>query len=269
MNIVIISEYESRELYVIERIQRKYPQAIIIQPIHEAKSSKVNNRPSLSDAGNRIRWKVQRSLWDRRLYPRKTFPHIHNKRFIQMDKLKSDEGVEYIKQLKPDVIITCRAPILDEKIIAIPKLAAVNVHYGIAPFYRGNHTLFWPLLLGDFDRLGGCIHYLAQGIDTGNILAEVYPALHPADGEIAVDIKTTKLLADAALALLKELENGTLPQGIPQKTKGRNFNNSERSFFKSLQFLARHSMRIKRPPKRDAILRYFFEPLNSRVRHNA
>lgn len=267
MNIIIISEYESRELYVIEQIQKKYPRAIVIQPIHQAGERKTSLKPDFSKTGNRIRWKIQRSLWDRRLYPRKSFPKIYNKQFILMDKLNSDEGVEYIRRLKPDVLLTCRAPILNEDIIAIPKLAAVNVHYGIAPFYRGNHTLFWPLLLGDYDRLGGCIHYLAQGIDTGHILAEVYPALHSADGEITVDIKTTKLLAAAVLALLQELESGNIPKGIPQQTKGRNFNNKERSFLKSLQFLARHSLYISRPPRREAKVRYFFQPLHSHAQN--
>lgn len=110
------------------------------------------------------------------------------------------------------------------------------MHYGIAPEYRGNDTLFWPLYFNEIKKVGGCIHHLTEGVDTGNILAEVYPPLSPGDSEIDVDYKTSSLLATALLNFLKCSEKSDVDlAGKPQLKKGRNFKSCERTFAKSLE----------------------------------
>jgi len=263
MNIVIISDYASRELFIIEQIIQKYPETVIVQPVYSAQKNGQSNGLRLvkrvRNFANAVSWKLNRELWNRKLYPNKSYPEIPNKIHIPSHQLHNQEGAQIIRQLHPDVLITCRSPIIKPDIIQIPNIAAVNIHYGLAPHYRGNDTLFWPLYYGDYEKLGGCIHYLTEGIDTGNILAEVYPELNSNDGEIAVDLKTTKLLAKAMLHFLEAVEKGESDlDGKPQNEKGRNFNSRDRRPGISLKYLAKRAVGLKRPPVREEkIVTYF------------
>lgn len=262
MKIVIISEYASRELFVIEKVVQNYPETIIVQPDYSSSTprrKKKSFKQSVNGLINRLTWKLHRKLWDRKLYPGKSFPEFPNAVFVPSEDLNGPKGIERINELEPDILITCRAPLLKPELIRIPKIAAVNVHYGLAPHYRGNDTLFWPLYYQDYERLGACLHYLTEGIDTGNIIAEVFPDLKPSDGEIAVDIKTTKLLAEALLKFLKTAERGNADiSGKPQTVRGRNFNSSNRSIIYSLKYILMRAAFLSRPPERKSkILTYF------------
>lgn len=265
MNIVIISEYTSRELYIVEQIIRKYPSAVVIQPysakkFHQNGVKKKKPRKTVESFINRVTWKLHRVLWDRKFYPQRNFPEIENKVSISFSNLNGPEGVKLLKDLLPDVLITCRAPLLSDELIEIPRIAAVNIHFGLPPEYRGNDTLFWPLYYEDYDRLGGCIHHLTSGVDTGNILAEVYPPLSYFDGEIAVDYKTTLLLAKAALQFLKVTEStASYYPGKAQIHKGRNFRRTDRTFGKSLKYILKRMAGFSGPPKRTGRIVTHFE----------
>ena len=51
----------------------------------------------------------------------------------------------------------------------------INCHAGKLPFYRGRNILNWALI-NDEKEFGITVHYLDEGIDTGDIiLQDVYP----------------------------------------------------------------------------------------------
>jgi methionyl-tRNA formyltransferase len=82
-----------------------------------------------------------------------------------------------LRALEPDVVVVFGAPILKAGVLSLGTRATVNVHLGIPPRYRGNHTIFWALKQREFDHVGACLHHVAPGADTGNVLVEVFPAL--------------------------------------------------------------------------------------------
>ena len=147
------------------------------------------------------------------------------------------EGVQLLKSLAPDILITNGAPILKQEVINTAKVAALNIHFGIAPFYRGNDTVFWALYRNDFEKVGGCIHYLSKGIDDGNLLAYVYPQLDENDDHITVIIKTAKLLSTAAIEVIRKIEKvETIPVGQEQTVKGTNFRLKDKTLDIILRF---------------------------------
>ncbi len=61
------------------------------------------------------------------------------------------------------------------KMINLPKYKTINCHAGKLPFYRGRNILNWALI-NDEKEFGITVHYLDEGIDTGDIiLQETYP----------------------------------------------------------------------------------------------
>lgn len=264
MNIVIISEYETRELYVIEQVVDWYPETVVLRPTYPSNKEGwgvpgSNGKSVPEKLADAVTWKLHRSLWNRKFYPRNDFPDIPNIIGIPSTELHTPEGIKTVNSFSPDIIITCRAPILKPELFETADIAAVNIHYGIAPRYRGNDSLFWALNNNDFEYLGGCIHHLDAGIDTGNILAEVYPALSPFDGEVSVDYKTSLLLAEVLLKFLKtaELGAGDLT-GKPQKKEGQIYNSSDRSLKKSVSYILKRAAGFSKPPRRaEKIVTYF------------
>lgn len=265
MNIVIISDFTSRELFIVEQITREYPSATVIRPssvsgFQKNGSGRSKRRQTTRQFINRITWKLHRVLWDKKFYSAGNSPELKNTLSIPFSELNNSGGIEMLTELAPDILITCRAPLLKNKLIEIPEIATVNIHFGLAPNYRGNDTLFWPLYYNDYEHLGGCIHHITTGIDTGNILAEVYPPLSTFDGEIAVDYNTTLLLAKAILQFLKETEaTGSRFPGKKQDGKGRNFNSADRTFGKSLSYITKRMCGLSRPPKRNSTIITHFE----------
>ncbi len=65
--------------------------------------------------------------------------------------------------------------IFREEMINLPKYKTINCHAGKLPFYRGRNILNWALI-NDEKEFGITVHYLDEGIDTGDIiLQETYP----------------------------------------------------------------------------------------------
>jgi methionyl-tRNA formyltransferase len=57
----------------------------------------------------------------------------------------------------------------------------VNLHLGLAPFYRGSATLFWPFVNGELECVGATIHLAVQKVDAGAILARIKADPLPGD----------------------------------------------------------------------------------------
>lgn len=65
--------------------------------------------------------------------------------------------------------------IFKAEMINLPKYKTINCHAGKLPFYRGRNILNWALI-NDEKEFGITVHYLDEGIDTGDIiLQETYP----------------------------------------------------------------------------------------------
>ena len=61
--------------------------------------------------------------------------------------------------------------IFHKNIINIPTLGAINCHAGKLPFYRGRNVLNW-VLINDESEFGVTVHYIDEGIDTGDIILQ-------------------------------------------------------------------------------------------------
>ena len=57
------------------------------------------------------------------------------------------------------------------KAINFPPLKTINCHAGKLPFYRGRNILNWALI-NDEKEFGITVHYVDEGIDTGDIILQ-------------------------------------------------------------------------------------------------
>lgn len=260
MNIVIISNCSPRDILVLQHLRTGFDNVIIIR--HKRSNSFLKRRPKNQGHFAFIGKKVLSRLRNNSL--RKKSPVISlddsNFKIIDFDhgRINSQDGLEMLRSLDTDLLVTCHAPLLSGSVLKVAKVAAINVHYGIPPQYRGFDTLFWPWFKKDSDHIGGSIHYINAGVDTGDVLAKVYPALEKSDSETDFDIKTADLLGIALTKVLAFIINeGHIPIGERQVGKGRNYKRVDRTLWISIKAILFHNLGMINPKPRKAKIDFF------------
>lgn len=90
--------------------------------------------------------------------------------------VNSEEFLDRMREYDADLFVSMSFDqILKTAFINLPKYKTINCHAGKLPFYRGRNILNWALI-NDEKEFGVTVHYVDEGIDTGDIiLQEVYP----------------------------------------------------------------------------------------------
>ncbi len=101
--------------------------------------------------------------------PVKQFALENNIPVLQFDKIRV-EGIEALKGLNPDIMITCAfGQILSREILDIPKYGVINIHASLLPKYRGASPIHFAILYGE-TKTGVTIMKTNEGVDTGDII---------------------------------------------------------------------------------------------------
>ena len=84
----------------------------------------------------------------------------------------SKEGLDDIKRLSPDVVITAAfGQILSEEFLSIPKHGVFNVHASLLPKYRGSSPIQHAILNGEKET-GITIMRTVKAVDAGDMLLQ-------------------------------------------------------------------------------------------------
>lgn len=88
------------------------------------------------------------------------------------ENINSRQFVEKMKQYGVDLFVSMSFnQIFKTEMINLPKYKTINCHAGKLPFYRGRNILNWALI-NDEKEFGITVHYLDEGIDTGDIILQ-------------------------------------------------------------------------------------------------
>ena len=90
--------------------------------------------------------------------------------------VNSEQFINEIRKYDADLFVSMSFnQIFKEEIRNIPRLKSINCHAGKLPFYRGRNILNW-VLINDENEFGITVHYIDDGIDTGDIILQrTYP----------------------------------------------------------------------------------------------
>jgi len=112
--------------------------------------------------------------------------------------------------------------IIPTRILALPRLGAINFHDGPLPRYAGLHATTWAILNQETSH-GVTWHEMREVVDTGAILQQCTFALAADETAFTLNRKCFKAGIDSFEELVKGLGDGTL-RAVPQ-------NPSERTYF--------------------------------------
>ena len=128
---------------------------------------------------------------------------------FQPVKMRDGEAMAILQGLKPDLIaVAAYGKILPVDILELPPLGCVNVHSSLLPKYRGAAPINWAILNGE-DETGVTIQRMAEGIDTGDILAQDRTAIGIHENAAQLLTRLARLGAELLVETVRKLEAGS------------------------------------------------------------
>ncbi len=102
----------------------------------------------------------------------KNYAKKYNIDYLCPVKINSDEFFEKAASYQCDLFVSMSFnQIFRKRIMELPPLKTINCHAGKLPFYRGRNILNWALI-NDESEFGITVHFIDEGIDTGDIILQ-------------------------------------------------------------------------------------------------
>lgn len=139
----------------------------------------------------------------------------HDIPVFQPSTLRTKESADMVSALAPDlIVVVAYGKILPVEILEIPPKGCINVHASLLPKYRGAAPIQWSVLNGE-PTTGVTTMYMAQGLDTGDMLLKVQTPVGENETASQLHDRLKIIGAELLMSTLDKLEAGTL-EPIPQ-----------------------------------------------------
>ena len=133
----------------------------------------------------------------------------------QPAKMRDGEALGVLRELASELIVVAAyGKILPADILALPRLGCVNVHSSLLPKYRGAAPINWAILNGE-NETGVTIMYMAEGLDTGDILAQVSTPIRLEENAAQLFDRLAHLGAELLIETVGRIAAGTA-EAVPQ-----------------------------------------------------
>ena len=141
---------------------------------------------------------------------------------FQPENFRSDEDVQALRDLKPDVIaVVAYGRILPQRVLDIPARGCVNIHASLLPQYRGSAPYQWAVLDG-LTETGVTAQYMALKMDAGDIIDVARTPIGPDETAGELLERLAVLGADLLSRVLTRFVQGDVA-GVPQNEENVSF----------------------------------------------
>jgi methionyl-tRNA formyltransferase len=143
------------------------------------------------------------------------FSKKNNIDWIMSENINSSEFQERLKSYGCDLFVSMSFnQIFKRDTIEIPRFKTINCHAGKLPFYRGRNILNWALI-NDENEFGITVHYVDEGIDTGDIILQRVFPITDSDNYCTLLNKAYVECADILCEAISLIKSGSAPR-FPQ-----------------------------------------------------
>lgn len=134
---------------------------------------------------------------------------------LQPLKLRDPASVEEIRGYGPDLIVTAAyGQILPKSVLTMPRHGCINVHGSLLPKYRGGAPIQHAIMKGE-PVTGVTIMYMAEGLDTGDMISRVEVPIADEDTSGTIFDKMSLAGAELLRRTLPDLLAGRI-EAVPQ-----------------------------------------------------
>ena len=131
----------------------------------------------------------------------------------QPKSFKTDDAVEELKQLKPDLgVMAFVTKFCPSTFLSVPTHGTIQYHPSLLPLHRGPSSINWPIIMGRTET-GLSIFWPDDGLDEGPILLQKTVSIEPDDtlGTVYFD-KLFPLGVEAMLEAVDLVREGRAPK---------------------------------------------------------
>lgn len=142
---------------------------------------------------------------------------------LVLDDPREPWAAAKVAAAKPDLVFSFYyRGILPEKILALPRLGAYNMHGSLLPKYRGRAPVNWAVLRGETET-GATLHAMTEKPDAGDIVDREKVPIGPDDTAGEVQARVTAAAVKILGRRLAELEAGTAPRQPQDESEATTF----------------------------------------------
>lgn len=142
----------------------------------------------------------------------KQLSKVHHIPYLKHENINSKEFIKDIKRYECELFVSMSFnQIFREEIINTPKYKTINCHAGKLPFYRGRNVLNW-VLINDEKEFGITVHYVDNGIDTGDIILQNTYQITEQDNYKSLLEKSYIECAQVLYEAVKLIQSGEAPR---------------------------------------------------------
>jgi methionyl-tRNA formyltransferase len=131
---------------------------------------------------------------------------------LQPTRIKDRQAIEEMRALQPEaIVVMAYGQILPREALEIPRIACLNLHASLLPRWRGAAPIQAAIAAGD-PETGITLMYMAEGLDTGDILLQRGIDILPTDTSGSLHNRLAQIAPDALLEALQMLAKGNAPR---------------------------------------------------------
>lgn len=124
--------------------------------------------------------------------------------------LNTPETVKAVAALDPDLLLLCGCSIIKKDLLEVPRLGTLNLHGGLAQRYRGVWTTLWAVVNREPEYVGATVHFVAPGIDDGDIVFQGRPEIGPDDNPESLYVKVVQLGVEMMASAVEGMASGEI-----------------------------------------------------------
>lgn len=216
MSVVFVCGSHPRHAYVARALSRT---GLLAGIVREKREDFIPEPPSELDDDLRelfIHHFKERDRVEAKVFGDAQWPNVLIQE-VERTELNADSTIKFLKDLKPQLIISYGCHKLTDDFISQASKDAWNIHGGLSPQYKGAITHFWPSFMLEPQMTGMTVHKLTQDLDAGDVVHQCVAPLVKGD-------QLHRLAARAVEEIAKELPTliDRLMSGVEIRTKKHN-----------------------------------------------
>lgn len=205
MKVTIFSSNQPRHLNLAKEFAKIGETVFFVSEVNTVFPGRVDDFFKKSDVMQDYFHNVMRS--EKRMFGNISFSSRNVRTLsIKSGDLNKLDRRQLAEALQSDVYVVFGASFIKGWLIDfLVEHRALNIHMGLSPYYRGSSCNFWALYDEKPNYVGATIHFLSEGLDSGDMLFHCVPRLHSGDTPFDFSMRAV-LVAQQALVSAIETE---------------------------------------------------------------
>jgi methionyl-tRNA formyltransferase len=212
MNILLIIGDHLRHKKFLEILSNKVKISCVIMEKRENSIPNANFINNKIDKKNFIKHFKNREISEKKYFKLKKIKNDTEIIPIKNIKEKQNDCKKILNRINPDIVFTFGVSLIPLKLLKIMPKYSINLHSGLAPYYKGAACNFWPFYFLEPNWAGMTFHLLSKKLDSGNILHHTTPKLYIKDNIHDVSCKVQLKSFKESLQIINMIKNKNIKE---------------------------------------------------------